>query len=106
MNQYELRLSKVIEEKINVETKITNLLKIKGKKIALLEEKRKLVELIKDVQKKYLLRGKLETRIYENMLKSYSARLSEIEEQIAFVEAKEALENHGFNRVFKNKKLK
>jgi len=38
-----------------------------------------------------LNKGKLETRVYENMIKSYSSRLSEVEEQLAFMEAKEAI---------------
>jgi len=93
MIQYETRLSETIEEKIRVETKLANMLKVKPKRKILFEEKMKLIELIKDIQERYLVKGKIETRIYQNMLRSYSNRLSEIEEQIAFAEANEALES-------------
>jgi hypothetical protein len=96
MSQYETKLSMTIEDKIETETKIANILKVKGKKIALEEEKKRLLELIKKVQDEYLNKGKLETRIYENMIKSYTSRLSEIQEKIAFFDARDALGKHKF----------
>ena len=39
MMQYEDKLSETIEDKIRTETKITNILKLKGTRIALNEEK-------------------------------------------------------------------
>ncbi len=90
MGQYEKKLSKTIQDKIKTETKIANLLKIKGKKKALFEEKKRLVKLMKELQDKYLNKGKMETRVYENMLHSYSTKLSEVEEQITFLEAQKA----------------
>jgi hypothetical protein len=96
MSQYETKLSMTIEDKIETETKIANILKVKGKKIALEEEKKRLLELIKKVQDEYLNKGKLETRIYENMIKSYTSRLSEIQEKIAFADAQDALGKHKF----------
>jgi hypothetical protein len=106
MMQYETRLSETIEDKIKVETKIENLLKIKPKKRILEEEKLKLINLIKELQNKYLIKGKIETRIYQNMLRSYSSRLSEIEEQIAFAEADEALQSLNWFNTLKRKILK
>ena len=43
-----------------------------------------------DAQKAYITQGKYETRVYENMLKSYSTRLSEVEEKIALMDVKKA----------------
>jgi len=91
MAQYENRLSETIEEKIKTETIIANILKIRGKHRALIEEKKRLVELIKAVQNDYLNKGSIETRVYENMLKSYTTRLSEVDEQLAFLDAQDAL---------------
>ena len=91
MIQYENQLSKTIEEKITTETKLANLLKVKGKKRALGEEKKRLTDLIKRAQDDYLNKGKIETRVYENMVKSYTSRLSEVEEQIANLDAQEAV---------------
>ena len=89
MSQYERKLAETIESKITYQTKLSNLLKIQGKRLALNQEKVRLIELMKDAQSKYLTEGKLETRVYENMLKSYSSRLTKVEEQIAFMDAEE-----------------
>jgi hypothetical protein len=91
MMQYENRLSQTVQDKIAVETKIANLLKIRGKRIALGEEKNRLVMMVKKVQDDYLNKGKIETRIYENMIKSYTARLTEVEEAIATLDAEAAV---------------
>ena len=103
MNQYETKLSKTIEEKVRIETRIANLLKVKGKRKALDDEKKRIIGLIKDIQDKYLVRGELETRIYKNMLKSYSTRLSEVEEQITFLDAQDAMKNNKLLRRLKRK---
>jgi hypothetical protein len=96
MSQYESKLSSTIKERINIETKLSNLLKLRGKKRALGEEKERLVSLIRDVQDRYLNKGLLETRVYQDMLKIYSERISEIEEQITFLEAEEAIHRNNF----------
>ena len=95
MAQYEKKLAEAIEERIMYETKLANSLKFQGKKIALNQEKARLIELMKKAQTQYLTEGKLETRIYENMLRSYSSRLSKVEEQISFIDAKEFLGGKG-----------
>jgi hypothetical protein len=107
MNQYETRLSDAIEEKIRVNTKIANILKLKGKSKALAEERTRLISLIKDIQDQYLNKKEMETRVYGNMLKSYSSRLNEVEEQITFLEAEDALRGNNFIvKIFKFIKIK
>ena len=91
MKQYEMRLSETIEDRIRVESRIANLLKVQGKKKALNEEKQKITILVKKLQEDYLVHGEIETRVYENMLKSYSKRIAEVEEQLAFLDAQKAL---------------
>ncbi|MBX4196384.1 LamG domain-containing protein [Candidatus Pacearchaeota archaeon] len=103
MRQYELKLGEVIEEKIRVETQIASIMKIRGKRRALSEERRRLVELIKKTQDDYLNQGKFETRIYENMLKTYATRLTEVEEQLVFLDASDALKSQGFGKAFGRK---
>jgi tetratricopeptide (TPR) repeat protein len=98
MYQYENKLSEVVENKIRTETKIANLLKMKGKRIALNEEKKRLIEMMKKIQDDYLNKGKLETKVYSNMMRSYTSRLSEVEEEIASIEAGEALRKSGQSR--------
>ena len=50
-----------------------------------------MIELIKDVQNQYMNQGKIETRIYENLIKSYSSKLSEVDENLAFLDAQDAM---------------
>ncbi len=91
MTQYETRLSETVEERIKIETKVANMLKIKGRRKALDEEKKRLIAMVMKIQDDYLNKGKIETRIYENMIKSYTKRLSEVQEEIATMEAEEAV---------------
>ena len=91
MNQYEDRLSEIIQTRIKVETQIANLMKLSGKRNALMQERDRLFILIRQVQDDYLNREKIETRAYENMLKTYSGRLNSIQEELAFMDAKEEL---------------
>jgi hypothetical protein len=105
MYQYEARLSFVIQDKVTTETQIANLMKLGGKKKALGQEKDRLTILIRQTQDDYMNRGKLDTRIYENMLKTYATRLSKIEEQLVFMEAQEQIDQvNGFwKRLFDRK---
>ena len=36
-------------------------------------------------------RGKLDTRIYENMLRTYATRLNKIQEELAYMQAEDEL---------------
>ncbi len=94
--QYENKLSKAVQRRVNYESRLANLFNIRGTKKALNLERKRLIELIKDIQEDYMLKGKLETRIYEGMLKSYSTRLTEVEEGLVFFEARKALRGKGF----------
>ncbi len=88
--QYEKRLGVVVEGRIKTETKIRNMFKMNGKKKALVEEKKEVIGRIRKIQDQYLNKGTLETRLYENMLKTYSTRLAEVEEELTFLDAKES----------------
>jgi len=91
MYQYEARLSSIIQEKVTAETTIANLMRVGGKKKALSQEKDRLITLVKQIQEDYLNRGKIDTRVYENMLKTYASRLNKIEEELVFMEAQEQI---------------
>jgi hypothetical protein len=105
MDQYTKKLSNSIEEKINIETKLSNMLKRKGKKNALKDEKTRIISLMKELQEDYLNKGKIETRLYENNIKTYSKKLSDVEGDLTFLEAKEALKANRFiKRLFRRKK--
>jgi hypothetical protein len=91
MSQYEKRLAETIQEKISTETRLANLLKVKGKRTALDEERKLLVEMVRKLQEDYLNKAKIETRVYDNMIKSYTLRLGEVDEQLAFIDARAAI---------------
>jgi hypothetical protein len=102
MHQYENKLSETIQDKIKFQAKLANLMRLKPKRDILNEERLNLVEIMKKIQIRYLKEAKVETRIYENMMKSYSSRLSEIEEKIVFLDAKESLrQGKSFGGLFK-----
>lgn len=98
MTQYEEKLGQTIEEKITTEAKLTNMFKARGKKARYYDERKRLIKMISDLQDKYLNKGDIETRVYQNMLKSYTTRLSEIDENLAFLDAKKALKGNGLFR--------
>jgi len=91
MLQFEKRLSSVIEEIINLESKRIHMLKFGGAQKTLEAEKSRLIELIKQIQEDYFEKRKIETRSYEIRVESYNRRIGEIEERIATLEAKAAL---------------
>jgi hypothetical protein len=91
MTQYEDRLNKAIQRKIEYDNKRANLIKFKSKAKRLTEEREQMLNLIRKTQNAYIKKGKYETRVYENMLKSYSDRLSDIEEKLALADAKKAI---------------
>ena len=103
--QYESKLAKTVQRKVEYESKLINLTNFKGKKRALLHEQKRLTDLIKGIQEDYMVKGKLETRIYEGMVKSYSSRLTEVEEKLIYMEASKALRGKGFFKaLFRRKK--
>jgi hypothetical protein len=46
---------------------------------------------MKIVQESYLKKGEMETRVYENTFKIYNKRLTKVEEELLFMEAKRFL---------------
>ncbi|MFW5977579.1 MAG: hypothetical protein ACOCQQ_03640, partial [Candidatus Nanoarchaeia archaeon] len=96
---YEKRLNEVVSSLIMYANKKHNLFRFWiSKTNRLLAEKTQLLRLIKDNQRLYLKDNALETRVYNNRMKSYSSRLGEIEEQLAFIEAQRSLKKHSFSQ--------
>ncbi|HIJ97458.1 TPA: hypothetical protein H1009_00040, partial [archaeon] len=96
MFQYERKLNKVVQKIVELESKKANLLKFGHEDQQLKHEAARIMELIKETQKKYMEKGDLETRIYEDKMKGFTARLGEVEERIASLEAIKAVrENKG-----------
>ncbi len=93
MQQYEQKLSGIIEDLIQLETLRAHILRFTSKQKRLKLERERIFNLIKELQKDYLQQGKLETRLYELRLKSYNRRIGEIDSSLAALEAKSALRN-------------
>jgi cysteine-rich repeat protein len=95
MNQYEAKLSKTIAERIKTESALMTLSNLRSKKEALALEKKRLVEMMRDLQDQYLNKGTIETKVYENMLKTYASRLGSVSEELVYLETKKMLRKGG-----------
>ncbi len=95
MNYYEKKLSEAIGEKIKTEAEINNLMNMKGKSEVLREEKGRVRDLIRTLQDDYMNKGNVETRVYQNMLRTYASRLTKVEEKLAFIETKKFIRSDG-----------
>jgi hypothetical protein len=91
MQQYEKMLGESIKKRIRAESQLNNLMKFKGKKKSLEMEKSRITEMIKGLQDDYLNKGTIETRVYQNMLKTYAAQLSKVQEELVNLDARKAL---------------
>ena len=96
MLQYERNLNVVVKKTVELESKKANLLKFGRDEARLKHESKRLFELIKETQKRYMDREDLETRGYEDKMKSFTSRLGEVEEQLATIEAQKAIKKKGF----------
>ncbi len=106
MQQYELKLNKTTQNLIELETKKAHFFWFDHEDERLRIERERLLETLKETQKLYFERGKLETRIYETKLRSYASRLSDVEERLALIEAQKALKMHRFLSKKNFKKIK
>jgi len=97
MKEYDLKLSEVVEELIELETKRTQMLRFASKTKRFELEKEKIISLIEELQEDYMKKKKLETRTYEFKMDSFNKRLSEIEEKLATLEAKKAVNGLGIS---------
>jgi hypothetical protein len=104
MLTYSKRLNGVVKDIIKYETIRSHIFKFKGERKMLLDERKKLISLIKQTQHKYLTKGKYETRVYMNKMRAYTERLSEIQERLSTLEAKQALKKKRVKFLKKRKK--
>jgi len=104
--QYEKRMGKVIQEIVRLETLKVNIFKLFKPEIKrLLEEKQKLLKLIKKTQELYINSRKIETHVYQNRMRSYAERFAEIDEKLADLEAKKAIKGLNLKKFNLIKKL-
>lgn len=93
---YEKRLSDIVKRAIELGTKKEHLFRFfKKERDRLLAERKKLLNLMKETQRLYLEKGKIETRIYQNKMRSFAERLAEIDERLATLDVKEELKKVG-----------
>ena len=93
--QYEQRLNTVVQKLVEMESKKVNLLKVGTEEERLKQEDERLMQMIKDTQKKYIEKGDLETRVYEDKMKSFTTRLGVIQEKLALLKAQKAIKGSG-----------
>jgi len=97
MKEYNTKLSNVIENLIELETKRVHMLRFTSKTKRLIAEKEKIISLIKELQEDYMKKKKVETRTYELKMGSFDKRLSDIEEKLATIEANKAMRGIGIS---------
>jgi len=97
MKEYNRKLSEVIEELIEMETKKIHVLRFTSKNKLLKIEKQRVIEMIKELQEDYLKKKKLETRTFELKMESFNKKIGEIEEKLATLEAKKAVRGFGIS---------
>jgi hypothetical protein len=97
MKEYNKKLSRVIEELIEMETKRVHMLRFTSKNKLLKIEKERIIEMIKELQGDYMKKRKLETRTFELKMESFNKRIGEIEENLATLEAKRAVRGFGIS---------
>jgi hypothetical protein len=97
MKEYNKKLSAVIEELIEMETKRVHMLRFTSKNRMLKFEKEKIISMIKELQRDYMKNKTIETKTFELKIESFNKRLSEIEEKIATIEAKKAMRGLGIS---------
>gem|GEM_PF-3460308 len=99
IQQYEQRLAHTITEQISAETKKQHMLSLEPKHIRLEKEREKIMERVKELQHSYISLGGVETRVYEQRMKSLAERVAEIDEERAMDIARRALRKARFRRV-------
>ncbi|MBS3090987.1 hypothetical protein J4217_00885 [Candidatus Pacearchaeota archaeon] len=90
---YQDRLAQVVELLIDLTNEEIYALTFVPRKRRLIDERKHLIESIKQLQIDYLKKGIVETHVFELKMRSYEKRIGEIDSQIAEEEAKKALKN-------------
>jgi hypothetical protein len=103
IEQYDKKLNKCIQRRIELEAIKSNLLQLNRIK-ALRAERKTLLDLMKETQSKYLEKGTIETRIYETRMKSLKERLSIVEEKLTTLEAQKAIKKAKRGRLLRKRK--
>jgi hypothetical protein len=91
MKEYSKKISRIVEELIELETKRVHMLRFTSRTKRLKLERDKIIGLIKELQTDYMKNKKLEIRTFELKINSFNKRISEIEEKLATIEAKKAV---------------
>ena len=91
MNQYEKKLSETIRDRIKTESILARFSSLKSKASGLSLEKKRLIGMMRELQDQYLNKGVIETRVYENMLKTYASRLATVQEELVYLETRKML---------------
>ena len=99
VQQYERRLAHTITEQIAAENKRQHMLSLEPKDVRLAKERESIMERVKELQHRYISIGGIETRVYEQRMKSLTERIAEIDEQRALDIAQRALRRARFKRV-------
>ena len=90
MLYYQKQLADVVQKRIHMEAEKVSVMKFRKSK-ALVLERDKLLEIMKQTQRSYLEEGRTETVTYTNMMDSLNKRLAVVEEELTLREVKSKL---------------
>jgi hypothetical protein len=92
--QYDKMMNKLFNEITELQTKKTHMISLwKGEEKRLFAERELIINHIKEIQVLYIKENKLEMHTYDNRMKSYNERLSEIEEGLATIDAERRMKH-------------
>ncbi|HLC51412.1 MAG TPA: hypothetical protein VJH90_03505 [archaeon] len=91
MQQYENKLSEAVQRIVEYETLRSSIFRLRRTTDRLKDERDRLYDLMTKTQSQYMERKMIETHIYQNKMRSFATRLSEVEEMLAFKEAQRAI---------------
>jgi hypothetical protein len=92
--QYDKMMNKLFNEITELQTKKTHMISLwKGEEKRLFAERELIINHIKEIQLLYIKENKLESHTYDNRMKSYNERLSEIEERLATIDAERRMKH-------------
>jgi hypothetical protein len=92
--QYDKMMNKLFNEITELQTKKTHMISLwKGEEKRLFAERDLIINHIKEIQVLYIKENKLESHTYDNRMKSYNEKLSEIEERLATIDAERRMKH-------------
>ncbi|MCX6803700.1 MAG: hypothetical protein NTY48_03965, partial [Candidatus Diapherotrites archaeon] len=84
---YEGRLGEAVDNIISAQNELSNIVSLKSRATKLSDERKRLIEEIRNTQSQYFKEGLIESRVYQSKQSSLGKRLGEVEKDITYSSA-------------------